>query len=141
MFYLIVLSTQLFIFLYNNFIDFTFGNNDTTKAAASPTESDMVESDDTVQNDIVESDTTQSHTMESNIFGTAESNIVQSVTTESVTTESVRDPIAETTESVRDPIAEALASVEDFDFEVEVFDWENFENDIDFGGMDFGEYL
>ncbi len=111
--------------MYGNFVDFAFGN-DTTKTAVSRAESDITESD-TVQSDITESDIAESDTVQSDM--------VQSTTTESDMVQST------TTESVRDPITEALAFVEDFDFQVEVFDWENFENDIDFEGMDFSEYL
>jgi hypothetical protein len=71
--------------------------------------------------------------------GEEEDNMNLDSGTESVanTSESVANSTQET-----DTISAAMVVMQDFDFEVEVFDWENFERDIEsIDNMDFSEFF
>jgi cell division septation protein DedD len=126
-FYSVEYTTSYFL-LYGNFVDFTF-ETDAETVSLTTAESTAAEST------AVESTTAESTTTEST---TTESTSTESTTTESTTTTTT----AESDTPERDPIAEVTRFMEDFDYEVEVFDWENFEDDIDFfEGMDLSGYL
>ncbi len=133
MFFDSVEYTTFFLnFLYDNFVNFAFEN--TMKATAVSTRDPIAEA---LLEAIAETPQTTSNRTE---MPQTTSDSTKTLQNTSETPQTTRDQ-TETTQNARDPIAEALASVEDFDFEVEVFDWENFENDIDLEGMDFTEYL
>ena len=121
--------TASYFLLYGNFVDFTFESIESgdpiTEAMASAEDSIASTSRDTIAEDSIAS-TSRDTIAEDSIESTSRDTIAE-------------DSIESTS---RDTIAEVQAFIKDFDYEVEVFDWENFEDDINFiEGMDLSGYL
>ena len=84
--------------------------------------------------------TTESTSGESNVSENTitENDASESTTTTTTTTTTTLE--SDTTE--RDPITEVAKFLDDFDYQVEIFDWENFEEDISYvEEMDFSGHV
>ena len=104
-----------------NFVDFTFGDDDVEPNTFTAGQTSTASHQSTIpENDtaITENDTHKTNTP------------LENETSEN-----------ETNNTGKDTITEAAVHIRDFDYDVEIFDWENFEQDIDFKGFEFEDFL